>query len=109
MEERGDWPLDSLQQKDVCACHFEDEYLKKMVTDKGHHGMCSYCGKKDVVRNMYDLGEDIAWKVGLYFVDPVNADFMLAKGFYDDDDVTSSRSPSFGGENVPFHFSPTFD
>lgn len=30
-------------------------------------------------------------------------------GFYDDDDVTSSRPSSFGGENVPFRFSTPFD
>lgn len=101
MEERGDWPSDSLQAKNVCACHFEDEYLKKLVTDKGKHGTCSYCGKKDVVRNMYDLGEDIAWKVGLYFVDPVNADFKLAKDFYDDDDEVIPGYKRVGDFVVP--------
>lgn len=101
MEERGDWPSDSLQAKDVCACHFEDEYLQKMVTDKGHHGTCSYCGRKKVVRNMYELGEDIAWKVGLYFVDLANADFKYAKDFYDDDDEVIPGFKRVGDFVVP--------
>lgn len=86
LEERGDWPSDSLRGKNVCSHHFEDKYLKKMVTDKGHQGTCSYCGRKGAVRDMYELGEDIAWKVGLYFADPSEADLMLAKNFYDDDE-----------------------
>lgn len=101
MEERGDWPPDSLHGKDVCAHHFEDKYLRLMVTEKGHNGTCTYCGKKDVVRDMYDLGEDIAWKVGRYFVDPANGDFMLAKNFYDDDDEVIPGFKRIGDFVVP--------
>lgn len=87
MEDRGDWPTDSLRGQDVCAHHFGDKYLKSLIVDKGHNGTCSYCGRQDIVRDMYDFGEDIAWKVGLYFVDPASAGLMLAKTFYDDGEV----------------------
>lgn len=52
LEERGDWPSDSLRGKNACSHHFEDKYLKKMVTDKGHQGTCSYCGRKGIVSDI---------------------------------------------------------
>lgn len=84
MQERCDWPSDELRGKYVCTQHFEDKYLRALVEEKGHHGTCSYCGRKGIVSDMYDIGEQIAWRVGLYFIDPSNADLQLAKYYYDD-------------------------
>lgn len=86
MQERCDWPSDELRGKYVCSQHFEDKYLRSLVEEKGHQGTCSYCGRKGIVSDMYDLGEQIAWRVGLYFIDSSNADLQLAKYYYDDDD-----------------------
>ena len=84
-EEKGDWPSTELQGKKVCTHHFFDSYINKRIKDCGEKGCCSYCGHKGVVRDMYDVGRDIMWKISLYYTDIDNADLQLASGFYDDD------------------------
>lgn len=85
-EEKGDWPSTELQGKKVCTHHFFDRYINNRIKDCGEKGCCSYCGRKGVVRDMYDVGRDIMWKISLYYTDIDNADLQLASGFYDDDD-----------------------
>lgn len=85
MEERGDWPSSSLQGKYVCTHHFDDRYINKMISEKGVNGCCSYCGHKGLVRDMYDLGRDLVWKISMYYTDIDNAGFPLASGYYDDE------------------------
>ena len=57
--------------------------------------------RKGCRKEMYDLGEDIAWRVGLYFVDPINADLMLSTDFYDDDDEVIPGFKRVGDFVVP--------
>lgn len=85
IQEQGDWPSDDLHEKYVCSHHFKDYGLKAMIDEKGHDGVCSYCGRKGTVRDMYSLCEDITWKVKMYFSDIDNAGLMLASSFYDDE------------------------
>lgn len=62
MEERGNWPV-GLEDKYVCASHFDDIYLQKKVHSYGVDGICSYCGKKGKVANMHEFGEFIVTKI----------------------------------------------
>lgn len=79
-EEKGDWPSTELQGKKVCTHLFFDSYINKKINDCGEKGCCSYCGRKGVVRDMYDVGRDIMWKISLYYTDIDNADLQLASG-----------------------------
>lgn len=44
-QERG-YSLPELNEKYVCANHFDDSYLKQYIIKNSKLGICSYCGKK---------------------------------------------------------------
>lgn len=86
MEDSGNFPPDELRGKYVCERHFSDPYINEMILRSGTNGCCSYCGRKGRVRDMYDLGRDMMWKITLYYSDIDDANLFLASDFYDDDD-----------------------
>ncbi len=85
MQDNGDWPSHDLADKYVCTCHFQDKYLNGLIESHGKQGICSYCGKKHTVCDMYTLCEQIVWKIGLYFNSLDDAGLYLTNGFYDDE------------------------
>lgn len=101
MQEKGNFPSDELKDKNVCSCHFDDPYLKKLIEDHGTTGTCSYCEKKGNVRNMYEFSKDIAWKINLYFIDPSEADLMLAKNIYEDEEEEIPGLKTIGDFVIP--------
>lgn len=85
MEENGDWPSSVLRGKYVCTHHFQDQYLNDIIKRHGRNGQCTYCGRKDIVCDMMEFGQHIAFKIGMYFSPIEDANLMLADSFYDDD------------------------
>ena len=85
MEERGNWPV-GLEDKYVCASHFNDIYLQKKVRSDGVAGVCSYCGKKRQVANMQRLGEFIALKIHMSYNDVNDAGLFYADDFFEEDE-----------------------
>lgn len=86
MEERGNWPV-GLEDKYVCASHFDDIYLQKKVHSYGEDGICSYCGKKGKVANMQEFGEFIVTKILESYNDVNDAGLFDADDFFDDGTV----------------------
>ena len=84
IQEMGDWP-DGLQDRFVCADHFDDEYLKQMVLKNAKPGVCSYCGKRRNVCTLQSLATDITWKIHQYYNSADEEGLFLASSFYDDD------------------------
>ena len=82
MDEKGDWPY-GMEHKKVCAHHFEDPYLNKMIEENGKHGECYYCGRKENVCSMQTLMEHVSWKIHMYFDDVNEAGLFYADSFYD--------------------------
>lgn len=85
MEEKGNWPSDNLRNKYVCSNHFDNVFIQQLIEEKGEPGICSYCGEKGIVRDMYGLGQDLMWRISLFFVDVNDAGLMLANSFYEDE------------------------
>lgn len=86
MEESGNYPSSELMGKKVCTNHFYDLYINRNIENGGEEGCCSYCKKKAIVRDMYDLGRDLLWKITMYYTDIENADLPYASDYYDDND-----------------------
>lgn len=100
MEERGDLPI-GLEDKYVCASHFDDRYLQKKIHSIAQKGVCSYCGKKKQVVNMQDFGEFISRRIHDSYEDVHDAALLSAKDFYDDDDEVIPGFKTFCGYVVP--------
>lgn len=100
MEERGNGPV-GLEDKYVCASHFDDEYLRKKVHSYGEDGVCSYCGKKRTVANMQKLGEFIAIKILANYNDVNDAGLFDAGDFFDEDDGVVPGFKEFCNYVVP--------
>lgn len=86
LQERGDWP-DGLDDKFVCAHHFDNPYLNKIIhryAEDGE-GKCSYCGRNGEVCSMQHFMEQVSWKIHMYFDDINNASLLYADSFYDDE------------------------
>lgn len=101
MEENGDWPSSGLSGKYICTHHFKDKYLNRIIENYGEKGTCSYCGRKWTVCDMFKFGEQVAWRIGLYFSSIDNADFPLADGFYDDEEEVIDGYKRIGPYIVP--------
>lgn len=100
MEEHEDWPV-GLEGKNVCASHFDDEYLQKKVYSDGEIGICSYCGKKRKVAKMQEFGEFISMKVHDHYENVHDAALLSADSFYDDEDEEIPGFREFCGYIVP--------
>ena len=100
MEEHGDWPV-GLEDKYVCASHFDDVYLRKKVYAIGEKGVCSYCGKKRQVANMQEFGEFISVKVHEHYDNVHDAALLSADSFYDNEDEEIPGFREFCGYIVP--------
>lgn len=100
MEEHGDWPV-GLEDKYVCASHFDDIYLRNKVHSYGEDGVCSYCGKKRRVANMQKFGEFIATKILESYNDVNDAGLFDADDFFDEDDGTVPGFKEFCSYVVP--------
>ena len=86
LEERGDWPS-GLENKFVCAHHFDDPYLNRIIHRYAEDGKgtCSYCGRRGEVCSMQHFMEQVSWKIHMFFDDINNASLLYADSFYDDE------------------------
>lgn len=74
------------EEKYVCACHFNDRYLKQYIVEHSMLGTCDYCGKKKQVIDLRDFMEYAAEKIISSFGDPQDEGLYLVSSFQDDDD-----------------------
>ena len=101
-QERG-YSLPELNEKYVCANHFDDSYLKQYIIKNSKLGICSYCGKKKKVIDLNHLMKYIIDKIMSYYGNPSDEGLYLASSFYDDD---KERIP--GLQRVGCYVTPSF-
>lgn len=71
-------------KKYLCGCHFSDGYIRDYIVTNGSQGVCSYCGKKDVVLDLADFVEYVGEKLADILEDVDNAGLFCEGSFYDD-------------------------
>lgn len=74
------------EDRNVCAEHFSDPYLKDYIRKNGYKGKCSYCGKKNtLVLDMKGFMQYIEGRLSRRLCSLDDANLPLASSFYDDD------------------------
>ncbi len=75
------------KDKNVCAGHFKDKYLQEYISNNGHEGECSYCGKKNIaVMDMKSFLQYVEERLSQRLCSLDDANLPLASSFYDDKD-----------------------
>ena len=75
-----------IQDKSVCADHFDSTYLQNYINENGTTGRCSYCGKRHTVLPMPDFVKLVRRKIESEFEDVDNAGLPTERSFFDDDE-----------------------
>lgn len=75
------------KDKNVCAQHFTDPYVKDFINKHGNQGKCSYCGEVSTpVLAMKSFMEYVVDKLRVRLCPLDEANLPLASSFYDDED-----------------------
>lgn len=90
-----------IQDKSVCACHFDRTYLHKYIDENGETGKCSYCGKRRTVLPMSDFVNLVREKIESEFEDVDEAGLPTERTYFDDDDEVIPGLQRFSGYTVP--------
>ena len=90
-----------IQDKSVCADHFDSTYLQNYINENGETGKCSYCGKHHTVLSMPDFVQLVRHKIESEFEDVDNAGLPTERSFFDDDEERIPGLKRFYGYTAP--------
>lgn len=75
-----------IQDKSVCADHFDSTYLQNYINENGTSGKCNYCGKHGTVLSMPDFIGLVRRKIESEFDDVDEAGLPTERSYFDDDE-----------------------
>lgn len=84
--EEGRIVLGEIQDKSVCADHFDSPYLQNYINENGSTGECSYCGKRHKVLPMPDFVKLVRRKIESEFDSVDDARLPTERSYFDDDE-----------------------
>ena len=90
-----------IQDKSVCADHFDSTYLQNYINENGETGKCSYCGKHHTVLPMPDFVQLVRHKIESEFEDVDNAGLPTERSYFDDDEEQIPGLKRFFGYTAP--------
>ncbi len=90
-----------IQDKSVCADHFDSTYLQNYINENGTNGKCSYCGMHHVVLPMPDFVQLVRRKIESEFDDVDEAGLPTERSYFDDDEEKIPGLRRFYGYTAP--------
>lgn len=90
-----------IQDKSVCADHFDSTYLQSYINKNGERGKCSYCGKHRLALSMPDFVKMVRRKIESEFEDVDNAGLPTERSYFDDDEEELPGLKRFMGFTAP--------
>ena len=90
-----------IQDKSVCADHFDSTYLQSYINKNGERGKCSYCGKHRLVLSMPDFVKMVRRKIESEFEDVDTAGLPTERSYFDDDEEELPGLKRFMGFTAP--------
>lgn len=70
----------------LCSDHYDNTYLRDFIVKKGREGICSYCGRKGVVLDLFEFVSYVGGRLADYLEDIDDAGLPSAKSYYDDEE-----------------------
>lgn len=90
-----------IQDKSVCADHFDSPYLQNFINENGSIGECSYCGKWHNVLLMPDFVRLVRRKIESEFDCVDDAGLPTERSYFDDDEEDIPGLKRFMGFTAP--------
>ena len=90
-----------IQDKSVCADHFDSVFLQNYINENGEPGKCCYCGKHHIVLSMLDFIKMIRHKIENEFEDVDDAGLPTERSYFDDDEEDIPGLKRFMGYTAP--------
>ena len=90
-----------IQDKSVCADHFDSTFLQKYIKKNGIVGECSYCLKRHIVLPMPDFVKLVRSKIESEFENVDDAGLPTERSYFDDDDEELPGLRRFMGYTAP--------
>lgn len=90
-----------IQDKSVCADHFESTFLQHYISENGLEGECSYCGRHHTVLPMPGFIKMVRQKIESEFDNVDEAGLPTERSYFDDDEEVISGLKRFMGFTAP--------
>ena len=90
-----------IQDKSVCADHFDSTYLQSYINENGSKSKCSYCNKCGTVLPMPDFIKLVRRKIESEFDDVDDAGLPTERSYFDDDEEKIPGLKRFSGYTAP--------
>ena len=90
-----------IQDKSVCADHFDSTFLQKYIKENGNVGECSYCHKRHIVLPLPDFVKLVRSKIESEFENVDDAGLPTERSYFDDDDEELPGLRRFMGFTAP--------
>lgn len=94
----------------LCAEHFKDVYIQRLILSNGKRGVCSYCGGEHIVMDLRDFVELIHGRITDYFATVTEECPPSASVVYDGDETDAETNQYFrkvgNGNFVVFRGTP---
>ncbi len=90
-----------IQDKSVCAAHFESLYLQDHIKENGDRGKCAYCGEHSVVIPMSEFIKLVRQKIESEFDNVNDAGLPTERSYFDDDEEEIPGLKRFMGFTAP--------